>query len=154
MVTSSVNCLTSFLSGFVIFTVLGYMAEMRQQDVAAVAKDAGSTTSQKHGLNATFTTFLTCLSVVLCRSQSAVHHLCRSHHKYACCYFLFHHLFPHDHYVGSGQHGWFGMPNFREKKIHFLHFATCCLSPIMFHCPCCLPNSVTAQLVLYVFSQT
>lgn len=41
LVTSSVNCLTSFLSGFVIFTVLGYMAEMRQQDVAAVAKDAG-----------------------------------------------------------------------------------------------------------------
>lgn len=41
LVTSSVNCLTSFLSGFVIFTVLGYMAEMRQQGVEAVAKDAG-----------------------------------------------------------------------------------------------------------------
>ncbi|XP_056139102.1 sodium-dependent serotonin transporter-like [Lampris incognitus] len=41
LVTSSVNCLTSFLSGFVIFTVLGYMAEMRGQDVDAVAKDAG-----------------------------------------------------------------------------------------------------------------
>ncbi|XP_031716846.1 solute carrier family 6 member 4a, partial [Anarrhichthys ocellatus] len=41
LVTSSVNCLTSFLSGFVIFTVLGYMAEMRHQDVDAVAKDAG-----------------------------------------------------------------------------------------------------------------
>ncbi|XP_049581172.1 solute carrier family 6 member 4a [Syngnathus scovelli] len=41
LITSSVNCLTSFLSGFVIFTVLGYMAEMRQQDVDAVAKDAG-----------------------------------------------------------------------------------------------------------------
>ncbi|XP_077467836.1 solute carrier family 6 member 4a [Stigmatopora argus] len=41
LLTSSVNCLTSFLSGFVIFTVLGYMAEMRQQDVDAVAKDAG-----------------------------------------------------------------------------------------------------------------
>uniref|UniRef100_I3JMF2 Transporter n=1 Tax=Oreochromis niloticus TaxID=8128 RepID=I3JMF2_ORENI len=41
LVTSSVNCLTSFLSGFVIFTVLGYMAEMRQQNVDAVAKDAG-----------------------------------------------------------------------------------------------------------------
>ncbi|XP_076000662.1 solute carrier family 6 member 4a [Genypterus blacodes] len=41
MITSSINCLTSFLSGFVIFTVLGYMAEMRQQDVDTVAKDAG-----------------------------------------------------------------------------------------------------------------
>lgn len=39
--TSSVNCLTSFLSGFVIFTVLGYMAEMRNQNVDTVAKDAG-----------------------------------------------------------------------------------------------------------------
>ncbi|MED6234698.1 Sodium-dependent serotonin transporter [Ameca splendens] len=41
LVTSSVNCLTSFLSGFVIFTVLGYMAEMRKQNVDDVAKDAG-----------------------------------------------------------------------------------------------------------------
>uniref|UniRef100_A0A8B9HQR1 Transporter n=1 Tax=Astyanax mexicanus TaxID=7994 RepID=A0A8B9HQR1_ASTMX len=41
LVTSSVNCLTSFVSGFVIFTVLGYMAEMRQQGVETVAKDAG-----------------------------------------------------------------------------------------------------------------
>ncbi len=44
------NCLTSFLSGFVIFTVLGYMAEMRHQDVDAVAKDAGRTQSQIHNL--------------------------------------------------------------------------------------------------------
>ncbi|XP_075052981.1 sodium-dependent serotonin transporter [Mixophyes fleayi] len=43
LITSSVNCLTSFLSGFVIFTVLGYMAEMRSLDVSEVAKDAGPT---------------------------------------------------------------------------------------------------------------
>ncbi|KAL4647565.1 sodium-dependent serotonin transporter-like [Arapaima gigas] len=41
LVTSSINCLTSFLSGFVIFTVLGYMAEMRNLGVEHVAKDAG-----------------------------------------------------------------------------------------------------------------
>lgn len=45
LVTSSINCLTSFLSGFVIFTVLGYMAEMRHQDVGTVAKDAGRRTN-------------------------------------------------------------------------------------------------------------
>eukprot|EP00076_Gallus_gallus_P045903 XP_025011441.1 sodium-dependent serotonin transporter-like [Gallus gallus] len=33
LITSAVNCLTSFLSGFVIFTVLGYMAEMRDVEV-------------------------------------------------------------------------------------------------------------------------
>ncbi|XP_036380340.1 sodium-dependent serotonin transporter-like [Megalops cyprinoides] len=41
LVTSSVNCLTSFLSGFVIFSVLGYMAEMRKEGVDMVAKNAG-----------------------------------------------------------------------------------------------------------------
>lgn len=43
LVTSAVNCMTSLLSGFVIFTVLGYMAEMRKEDVSEVAKDAGRT---------------------------------------------------------------------------------------------------------------
>ncbi|TDH12877.1 hypothetical protein EPR50_G00050470 [Perca flavescens] len=41
IVTSLVNCLTSFISGFVIFTVLGYMAEMRKVEVEDVAKDKG-----------------------------------------------------------------------------------------------------------------
>ncbi|XP_055514136.1 sodium-dependent serotonin transporter-like [Leucoraja erinacea] len=41
MITSSVNCLTSFLAGFVIFTILGYMAEKRKEDVSEVAKDLG-----------------------------------------------------------------------------------------------------------------
>lgn len=41
IVTSLVNCLTSFVSGFVIFAVLGYMAEMRKVKVEDVAKDKG-----------------------------------------------------------------------------------------------------------------
>ncbi|CAH2220098.1 sodium-dependent serotonin transporter [Pelobates cultripes] len=41
LVTSTVNCMTSFMSGFVIFTVLGYMAEMRNLEVSEVAKDTG-----------------------------------------------------------------------------------------------------------------
>ncbi|XP_028558581.1 sodium-dependent serotonin transporter-like [Podarcis muralis] len=41
IITSVVNCLTSFLSGFVIFTVLGYMAEMRDVEVEDVARDKG-----------------------------------------------------------------------------------------------------------------
>ncbi|XP_071994445.1 sodium-dependent serotonin transporter [Engystomops pustulosus] len=41
LVTSTVNCMTSFISGFVIFTVLGYMAQMRNLDVSEVAKDTG-----------------------------------------------------------------------------------------------------------------
>ncbi|XP_061624235.1 solute carrier family 6 member 4b isoform X3 [Phyllopteryx taeniolatus] len=41
IVTSLVNCLTSFVSGFVIFTVLGYMAEMRKVRVEDVARDKG-----------------------------------------------------------------------------------------------------------------
>ncbi|KAL7986874.1 hypothetical protein Chor_005793 [Crotalus horridus] len=41
LVTSAINCLTSFLAGFVIFTVRGYMAEMRNQLVSEVAKDTG-----------------------------------------------------------------------------------------------------------------
>uniref|UniRef100_A0A6Q2XVG8 Transporter n=1 Tax=Esox lucius TaxID=8010 RepID=A0A6Q2XVG8_ESOLU len=41
IVTSLVNCLTSFMSGFVIFTVLGYMAEKRNVNVEDVARDKG-----------------------------------------------------------------------------------------------------------------
>ncbi|KAG7235241.1 hypothetical protein INR49_002892 [Caranx melampygus] len=41
IVTSLVNCLTSFVSGFVIFAVLGYMAEKRQVKVEDVARDKG-----------------------------------------------------------------------------------------------------------------
>uniref|UniRef100_A0AAY4BIA7 Transporter n=1 Tax=Denticeps clupeoides TaxID=299321 RepID=A0AAY4BIA7_9TELE len=41
IVTSLVNCLTSFVSGFVIFTVLGYMAQKRGVNVEDVARDKG-----------------------------------------------------------------------------------------------------------------
>lgn len=41
VVTSAVNSLTSFLSGFVIFSVLGYMAELLGKDVEEIAGSAG-----------------------------------------------------------------------------------------------------------------
>ncbi|XP_034256054.1 sodium-dependent serotonin transporter isoform X2 [Thrips palmi] len=39
ILTSSINCLTSFLAGFVIFSVLGYMAHMQNKSVAEVGLD-------------------------------------------------------------------------------------------------------------------
>lgn len=42
--TSLVNCFTSFMSGFVIFTVLGYMAEQRHVNVEDVARNKGKNT--------------------------------------------------------------------------------------------------------------
>lgn len=39
ILTSTVNCLTSFLAGFVIFSVLGYMAHVLKKDIQDVAAD-------------------------------------------------------------------------------------------------------------------
>uniref|UniRef100_A0A8C2AI62 Transporter n=1 Tax=Cyprinus carpio TaxID=7962 RepID=A0A8C2AI62_CYPCA len=55
IVTSLVNCLTSFVSGFVIFTVLGYMAEQRNVNVEDVARDKGELSFFFGGLEAIIT---------------------------------------------------------------------------------------------------
>ncbi|KAF0305155.1 Sodium-dependent serotonin transporter [Amphibalanus amphitrite] len=39
MITSTINCLTSFLAGFVIFSVLGYMATVQHKDINEVGTD-------------------------------------------------------------------------------------------------------------------
>ncbi|RCN52192.1 sodium-dependent serotonin transporter domain protein [Ancylostoma caninum] len=39
VVTSSINCLTSFFSGFVIFSTLGYMSELTNKEVSEVVGD-------------------------------------------------------------------------------------------------------------------
>lgn len=41
IITSIINCLTSLLSGFVIFAVLGYMSYMLDRDIDKVAGDGG-----------------------------------------------------------------------------------------------------------------
>ncbi|NP_001191502.1 serotonin transporter [Aplysia californica] len=38
LITSATNCLTSFLAGFVVFTVLGYMAHVQHRTVETVAR--------------------------------------------------------------------------------------------------------------------
>ena len=60
--TSLVNCLTSLVSGFVIFTVLGHMAEMRNMDVADVARDKGE--------RLTLTTIQTSTHITVLRAAS------------------------------------------------------------------------------------
>ncbi|KAE9416554.1 hypothetical protein Angca_007502, partial [Angiostrongylus cantonensis] len=39
IITSSINCLTSFFSGFVIFSTLGYMSELTNKDISEVVGD-------------------------------------------------------------------------------------------------------------------
>ncbi|KAB7503845.1 Sodium-dependent serotonin transporter [Armadillidium nasatum] len=36
LITSSINCLTSFLAGFVIFSVIGYMSHVQNTDISQV----------------------------------------------------------------------------------------------------------------------
>ncbi|KAI8739240.1 sodium-dependent serotonin transporter, partial [Biomphalaria glabrata] len=38
LITSAINCMTSFLAGFVVFTVLGYMAHVQHRTVETVAR--------------------------------------------------------------------------------------------------------------------
>ena len=46
MITAVINCLTSFLAGFVVFSVLGYMSVKQGVPVKEVAT-AGARLSQK-----------------------------------------------------------------------------------------------------------
>ncbi|KAK7474555.1 hypothetical protein BaRGS_00034200, partial [Batillaria attramentaria] len=39
LITSAINCCTSFFSGFIIFMILGYMADRTKQDIAKVATE-------------------------------------------------------------------------------------------------------------------
>uniref|UniRef100_A0A1I8JIY4 Sodium-and chloride-dependent GABA transporter 2 n=1 Tax=Macrostomum lignano TaxID=282301 RepID=A0A1I8JIY4_9PLAT len=39
LITSAVNCMTSFLSGFVVFAIIGYLAHKRKEDVRQVISD-------------------------------------------------------------------------------------------------------------------
>lgn len=39
IITSSINCLTSFIAGFVTFSILGYMAKKLNKDIETVATD-------------------------------------------------------------------------------------------------------------------
>lgn len=39
LATSTINCMTSFLSGFVIFSVLGYMAKKTGKEISKVATE-------------------------------------------------------------------------------------------------------------------
>lgn len=42
MITASINCMTSFLAGFVVFSVLGYMSVNQGVEVSEVATDGTS----------------------------------------------------------------------------------------------------------------
>ena len=44
-ITSTVNCFTSFFSGFVIFTYLGYMAKTQDKTIDTVADQGNCATS-------------------------------------------------------------------------------------------------------------
>ena len=46
LITSSINCLTSFLAGFVIFSVMGYMASVQNKDISEVGQEGKNTKIQ------------------------------------------------------------------------------------------------------------
>jgi SNF family Na+-dependent transporter len=41
LVTSSINCATSILSGFVVFSTLGHMADVSKKSIEQVIEDKG-----------------------------------------------------------------------------------------------------------------
>lgn len=105
------------MSGFVIFTVLGYMAEQRHVNVEDVARNKGKKTyNNQSGIIRTkslkvadFGQFLRNFFFFFYhyRPKSSVHHLPRSHCQYDGLHVFRHHLLCDDDHTGIGQHGVF-----------------------------------------------
>ena len=109
IVTSLVNCLTSFVSGFVIFTVLGYMAEMRKVEVEDVARDKGqrttSTLKKKKKSMLKSPCSLRDQYPHAFRTKFTLHHVPRGHREHDGLHLLCNHLFCDDDHAGTGLHG-------------------------------------------------
>lgn len=102
LVTSTINCFTSFLAGFVVFSVLGYMAEKQGTSIENVAEEGQ--------IGFIFWDFLF-ISVILdilhynFRRWACVHCIPRSHCHPAWLLLLVHYFFLDVDHTWTWQHG-------------------------------------------------
>lgn len=126
LITSSINCMTSFVSGFVIFMILGHMAETANLPIDKVATEGTPRYQSCQSPDDFFKKkpqifhaelFVLYIKYLVCRSGPRFRCVSCCHSNTSGSTLLVHHIFPDAFDLGTRQ---FGMHHYQQ---HFVYMS-------------------------------